>query len=323
MLTFSSIIFCVMLFVALMIPGFIMGKLGRIDGSAVSAIGRIISDIAMPALVFVKLVETDVTRLDAASLLICTVLPGGVMLTIYFISKGIFKEKSGSLEHRCAVFCSVFPNCGFVGIPLAAALFPSEPAVTLYVSLTNVVSSFLFLTLGMSILSGKASQKPTLKSILGIILRPVNFAVALGFLCSPLNLSSVFPDGVSYFNVLSQLTTPLAMTVLGFELSQMKLSDLFGDVRIYTVAAIRLILSPLISIAALLILKILLGVEISYLLMSGVFIAMAVSSAASAAAMARAHGINGKLAPAATVVNTILSIATLPLGFLICNALFA
>lgn len=319
MLTFSELFSCVALFVVLMLPGFIMGKLGRIEKSAMSTIGNLISDIAMPALVFVKLIETDVTKLEPVTLIICIALPAAVILSMYFISKAVFRKRGDDREYSSAIFCSVFSNCGFLGIPLAATLFPNEPEVTLYVSLANVVSSFIFLTLGMDILSEGGGEKKKM-GILGIIFRPVTVAVVLGFVCSALGLCKSFPAAVSYFGTISQLTTPLSMTVLGFELSGMRPKSLFGDGRVYAVAAMKLLLAPLLCLSGLVILKYAVGVELSYYLSAGSFIATAVSTAASASAMARAHGIKGSLAAAATLVNTLLCVVTLPLLWLLFDA---
>jgi len=281
MLTFSSLFSCVALFVALMLPGFIMGRLGRIERSAVGTLGNLISDIAMPALVFVKLIETDVTKLEPITLIICAALPAAVILLMYFISKAVFRKRGEDREYASAIFCSVFSNCGFLGIPLAATLFPDNPEVTLYVSLANVVSSFIFLTLGMDILSEGETEKKKTRG-LRIIFRPVTVAVALGFVCSALCLGDRFPSAVSYFGTLSQLTTPLSMTVLGFELSEMRVKSLFGDGRVYAVAAMKLLLAPTLCLTVLAMLKYALGVEISYYLSAGMFITTAVSTAASA-----------------------------------------
>ena len=68
------------------------------------------------------------------------------------------------------------------------------------------------------------------------------------------------------------------------------------------------------------VLKYALGVELSYYLSAGMFITTAVSTAASASAMARSHGINGTLAASATLVNTMLCVVTLPLLWLLFDA---
>ena len=324
MVTFTSLISTVAMFAALMIPGFIMGKSRRIDGGAMVTVGNILSDIAMPALVFVKLIETDVSSLKITDILISVLLLALTIPVIYFISRLIFKPRDGKREHLSAIFCSMFSNCGFLGIPLAAALFPHDPEVTVFVSLSNVTSSFLLLTLGTNVLENGNSEKVGRKQnpIASLLLRPVTFAVILGTACSLLGVGKAFPQMTTYFGTLSQLTTPLSMTVLGYELSKMSLCGLLGDRRVYVTAAIRLLLSPLLALTALFALRLIPGMEVSYELMAAMLIATAVSTAASASAMARAHGIEGSLAASATLVNTLLCVVTLPLIWLLFDAVF-
>ena len=324
MVTFTTLISTVAMFAALMIPGFIMGKARRIENGATVTVGNLLSDIAMPALVFVKLIETDVSSLKITDILISVLLLALTIPVIYFISRLIFKPRDGEREHLSAIFCSMFSNCGFLGIPLAATLFPNKPEVTVFVSLANVTSSFFLLTLGTSVLESGASTNEGKKKnpIVSLLLRPVTFAVVLGTACSLLGVGKIFPQMTTYFGTLSGLTTPLSMTALGYELSKMNLRGLLGDRRVYVTAAIRLLLSPLLALSLLFALRLIPVIEISYELMAAMLITTAVSTAASASAMARAHGIEGSLAASATLVNTLLCVVTLPIIWLLFDAVF-
>ena len=310
MLTFSSLASTVALFVALLIPGFIMGKCKRVQENAVSTIANILSDVAMPALVLVKILQIDINSLDPISIIICLTLPAVVIILLHFISRLVFRSRPQDRSYCSARFCTVFSNCGFLGIPLAAALFPDNPEATVYVSLVNLVSSFFLLTLGMNILSEGGEHKRS--NALSIIFRPITFAVVVGFILSAFEVGNILSGLTSYFATLSSLTTPLSMIVLGYELSQMKLKDLFGDFRVYVVGAIKLVASPMIAFVVLLLLKFVFRMELSYTLAAAMLITTAISTAASAPAMARSKGIDGCLAASATLVNTLLCVITLP-----------
>ena len=326
MTTFTSLISTVAMFAALMIPGFIMGRSKRIENGAMATVGNILSDVAMPALVFVKLIETDILRLGIYNIVIAVLLLAILIPTLYFISRAVFKPKNGNREHLSAIFCSVFSNCGFLGIPLAAALFPDKPQVTVFVSLANVTSSFFFLTLGMNLLSEGMAASPDKKKrnpVIFVLLRPVTFAVILGTVCSVLGVGSKLAQMTLYFRTLSQLTTPLSMTVLGYELSKMTLGRLLGDRRVYAVAAIRLVVSPVLTLVILKCVSLLPGAMVSRELAAAMLLATAVSTAASSSAMARSHKIEGSLAASATLVNTLLCVVTLPLLYLLFELVFA
>ena len=203
MVTFTSLISTVAMFAALMIPGFIMGRTRRIEKGAMTTVGNILSDIAMPSLVFFKLIETDVSSLGIADIIISVLLLALLIPILLLISRACFKVRSGEREHLSASFCSMFSNCGFLGIPLAAALFPDNPEVTVFVSLANVTSSFFFLTLGMSVLSEgmetNGSAPKGKNPVVSLLLRPVTFAVVLGVLGSLVGLGEQFPKAVDYF----------------------------------------------------------------------------------------------------------------------------
>ena len=320
MLSFSSIASGVALFVALMIPGFALGKMKRIEAGAIKTLGNLLSDIAMPALVFVKLIQTDITRLDPWVLAICILLPAVIIFALHFITKLLMPRRDDGKEHLSARFCAMFSNCGFLGIPLAAALFPNAPEVTVYVSLANVTNTFLLLTLGVGILSDRRGSNP--KEMLMALMRPVTFAMILGAICSVAGLGTLAPSVVSYSDTLAQLTTPLSMTVLGFELSRLSLKSLFCDARVYIASAIRLLLSPLLAFSILVLLRYAFGVNVPYTLFSAMLIVTAVSTAASASAMSLAHGIKGNLAACATLMSTLLCVITLPLLWMLLGAAF-
>jgi predicted permease len=52
-----------------------------------------------------------------------------------------------------ARFCMVFSNNGFLGIPLAKAVFGDSPVVT-YLIILNIITNVLMFTLGVYLISG-------------------------------------------------------------------------------------------------------------------------------------------------------------------------
>ena len=59
----------IILFAALAVPGYLLGRTGKLNESAFDGMTVILTDVAMPCLVFVKLLETDlcgISLFDAA-----------------------------------------------------------------------------------------------------------------------------------------------------------------------------------------------------------------------------------------------------------------
>ena len=118
------------------------------------------------------------------------------------------------------------------------------------------------------------------------------------------------------------MTTPLSMLVLGFELSRLRFGSLICNRLVYSVAGIRLLLAPVLILGIMFLLRLILGTHISLELVSAMFLSTAVSTAASAPAMAKKYGKDAEQAAALTLGNTILCVLTLPLLYLLVELIF-
>lgn len=315
MIAFPTLLSSVLLFALLIIPGFLLGKSKLIERGALGSMTNILMYVAMPFLVFGKLVETDLRAVSYVDILLCAVFPAVSVAAIFGISLLVFRAKEGANRWRAARFCSIFSNCGFLGIPLAEVLFPDQPEVAVYVSLYNVISTFLLLTFGVYILSGDRRDI----SLRRALLSPIAASIVLGVIASLTGVAELFPKITTYAGILADLTTPLSMLVLGVQLSELKLSALVKTPTLYLTAALKLVASPLVTVAVLFLLN-LCGLSLSTPLMAGIYISTAVSSAASSSAMAKKYGVDGEYAAVLTLGTTILCAVTLPLLYLFSAA---
>lgn len=304
-MAFTALIETVALFLLLMIPGYILGKCGMLPEGTIPGIGNIIMYIAMPALVFLKLLQTDLRALQLTGILCCILLPIALGLGLLFLAKLLFhRSKPGQLAVSC--FCTAFPNCGFWSIPLACTLFPDQPEVAVYVSIFNVFNSFLMLTVGVYILSGDKQDI----SIRKMLSSPVVIAMVLGLGMALSGLK--LPQLERFAESLSQLATPLSMLVLGTESAKLRFQECFLNPKVYLVCVLKLIVSPLLAMAALWLLK-RLGLSVSDTLSAAVFLAVAVSTALSAPTLAAKFHLDAKYAAALTIGTTVLCVLTMPL----------
>lgn len=318
MIPFSTLVFCILLLITLAIPGYWLGRTNRLSEEASSSMGTVLTEIAMPFLVFSKLLETDISSVSATDAILCALFPVGLILVLFFSSTVLFKRYEDQDQKKSSIFCAVFSNCGFLGIPLAAALFPNDPQIAALVSIFNVFSSFMLLTLGVSILSGEREKIRPIK----LLTRPITLAIILGVLASFIH-HNVFEISyvLKYSSYLSSLTTPLSMIVMGYELSKFPLSSVFCEKKLYPTAAIKLLFSPCISLLILICLR-WLGLDVSTQTATALFISTAVSTAATAPAMAGRYKSCTRLATVQTLGTTLLCIITLPLCYLLFDLLF-
>ena len=273
---------------------------------------NILMYVAMPFLVFVKLIETDLTSVSYTDILICAIFPAIANFLIFFLSSLVFRPHGEDNRYRAGRFCSVFSNCGFLGIPLAEVLFPDRPEVAVYVSLFNVMSTFLLLTFGVYVLSGDKRDVSFRRAVFS----PIMASIILGVIFSLSGIADILPQVVTYADILASLTTPLSMIVLGVQLSGIRLSVLVTTPTLYVTAAFKLVAAPLSTVLLMFVLR-LCGVPLSTPLMAGLLISTAVSSAASSSAMAKKYGVDGEYAAVLTLGTTILCAVTFPLLYLV------
>jgi len=302
----------VLMFVLLMIPGYIMGRLKLLDKNAMSGFSEIITKVAMPCLVIVKMLETDISALGATNVIFCILHVPAFLFLMYFISGIMFGKR------RVERFCSVFPNCGFLGIPIAVAMFPDNPEVAVYISIWNIFDSVLVLTFGVNILSGE-KRKNSIKSVL---FKPITISAVAGIALSLLHVGEKFPAAVTYTEYFANLTTPLSMTILGYELSKLSFKEMFLRRELYFTSVMKLCVSPIVALGIILISGFTLGIEVSLSLSAAIFIATGVATASISSALAQDCGEDSSLAAIITVGTTILSVVSMPVMSIVFEMLF-
>ena len=312
---FASLLQYITLFVLLMIPGFMMGRKGRITDGGSNTLTNLLTDIAMPLLVFNKLLRFDFNSLRLSSVVCCLLLPLVSILAVLCISLEVFPKTGDKKRFPAERFCSMMPNCGFMGIPLAAAVFPHAPEVVLYVSVVNILCTYTLLTLGTYVMSGDKGEIKLKK----LLLHPVLFAVVLGFLCTRLPAPAL--DFVeNYSTQLANLATPVSMLVLGFRLSKLKVAEALGAVSFYKVLGMKLIVMPLVTIAVLFLIRVAFG-PMDQSLMMAMLLATGVSTAGSAPALAQRYGLDAEHTAALTIGTTVVSVLTVPVMSLLLEAI--
>ena len=202
-------------------------------------------------------------------------------------------------RHRIENFAVAFGNAGFIGIPLVTAVFGAEAAF--YVVSYSTLVNLLQWTYGIVIISGK---KETI-NLKMVFVNPVFISMVIGlilFVTQP-TLPSVVTGTIGY---IADANTALAMIILGFYLSKVRLRDLFASARLYVVSAVRLLIFLLFPFAR--------G-EITLITL----IAAATPVASSTAIFAQKFDQDYRQAVSYVCLSTILSVATLPLVMLVAE----
>ena len=308
----------VILFVALAIPGFLLVKTKKLKKEQSGALSMLLMYVGMPFLIF----SSTINKINFNSeflITIAIVLCIGVAYTfaMFFSSKPLTQMEKEEKTRGMMRFSSVFPNNGFLGIPLAMAVFADQPVALLVVIILNIVTNVLMYTLGIYLVSGDKKAISLKKAFLN----PVLIAFIVGIIANLLNIKGYVPEISDFSTHFSNLVTPISMTILGMKMGDVKFSELFGSPKTYYVSALKLVVFPMVIVGIALAVRSTLGF-ISADMILGIFVAFATPTAGLASTFSDNFNGDTKNAVAFTLGTTILSTLTIPLLYwFICAVL--
>ena len=309
---FLSTFITVLIVVVLAVPGYVLRKTKILPDGATGVLAGVLLYVSQPGLMASSFLNK---KFDSAMLvnfgwviLFAVVL----ILLVYFVSKLIFFRCKDEASRRACVACSYLGNVGFMGIPVMQMLFPDNSDLVLYTVVYNIAFNAMAWTLGVYAVTGEKKRINLLK----IILNPPTIAViiALPFFFCNVTVPEQVMTPISY---LGDMTLPLSMIILGVRLADMRPIALVNDWKVYVASAIKLILSPLLSLGCLLLVNLFIPID-PYVIVA-LYVIAAMPSASSALNFAEMYGGDRETAAASTLMSTILCILTIPVLMMLCQ----
>lgn len=298
----------VIIFVLLAVPGYLMVKGKLLTPKDSGALSKLLTNVGMPALILSSTVGLDLSGEFAVSLLamavVCIVFTVVMFVTSAWLCAGEKNEKTNGMMR----FCAVFVNSGFIGIPLANAVFPGNTTLMAYLIVSNIVMNVMMFTLGAYLISGDKSAINIKKAVL----TPVFLAFLAGIVLNLLKATTAVPEINTYANHLKGIVTPLSMTVLGMKLADVPMKRLFTSGRMYYVSFLRLVLYPVIGVALMLVLQKISVLSFGADAVLGFFVGFAMPTAGLASAFSDQYNGDTDHAVILTLGTTIVSVATIP-----------
>lgn len=191
--------------------GYVFGKITKVD---VSAVVDVVLYVALPALVFVSMLDKDIVLLDATKVwaaAIMIVFGCGVVAWIIF---KIIRQKHSGLYISISIMNTV--NIPF---PIIYFVYGSEGIFAATLFYIPVV--LLIYSLGVYIASGKY-WKESLKEVFKVL--PI-YATIAGLLCNLFNVD--VPELITQpLSFIGMMAIPLVLLVLGCNLSRVKITSL-------------------------------------------------------------------------------------------------
>lgn len=311
---FFTMLRSVALFVALALPGYIFVKCKFLKSEQSGVLSLLLTYLGLPFLVLSSTLEIELNADFVKNALICAVVALLFIFAVFFLSKPLMGRMGDEQKRGMARFCVTFANNGFLGIPLARAVFGETLTLT-YLIVINILDSVARYTAGVYLISGDKKMISPKK----VLLSPALIAFVLGIVLNLSNACAFLPEIKTYSDNFSSMVTPLCMTILGMKLGSVKLLPLFRSKRMYYVAAIKLIAVPVAAVALFWLADLLFqtGTEPIF----AALIAFGTPAASLSSAFADQFGGDMEGAVTYTLGSTLLCVVTIPVLYLLLEML--
>ena len=268
-------------------------------------------NLACPCLVFYSMVtqERSAAMMGKAtqSLVLMTAVLLGTSVISIFVVKLLKAPRTDRGIYRMMI---PFTNCGFMGYPLALAVFGEEGLFLEIIA--NMMFNVVIFSAGALLLiydmEEKWSVKETIKKVFSIPLVSCTIGLFMYFL--GVTFPPLVEDTLKY---VGDMTAPLAMLVVGIQLCQSSVTRIVKNRRLLIMTVIRLIAVPGVLFATLW------WLPVDPLVFCVVVFAMCMPAAAYISVLAVRYNSNKILAAEGIFLSTMFSLITIPIFGMLLN----
>ena len=185
----------VLLFVALAVPGYLLVKGKMLKPEQSGVLSKILMYLSLPFLIFSGVVKNLAFDEDTLLMMGVVALIGvAYIFVMFFVSSPLVKMEKDKKTAGMMRFCAVFANNGFLGLPLAAAVFGEASPVFTVLILLNIINNVLMYTLGAYLTTGDKKNISFKKAFLNPVLIAFVVGCAFNLLDSQLNIIAKVPE---------------------------------------------------------------------------------------------------------------------------------
>ncbi|HHX36590.1 MAG TPA: AEC family transporter [Clostridiaceae bacterium] len=240
-----DVVFHQLIIVALItVAGAVAAKLHIITPVIRSGLSRLVLNVAVPC----AIIASGHLNVAGAAwfrvgyvLLISLVFHMFIFLAMRFGGRRLI---SGKAEQKVAVLCVTFGNVMFVGFPIISGIYGSDGLFL--AAIFTVVFNALFYTMGTGLVRREGTAKLSWRQL---IVTPFNVSIFIMFVLL-LTQYKVPAPVQETLTMLGNLCTPLSLLVIGAMVSESHILSLIKDYRLLVVSGLRLVVAPLLMLAA-------------------------------------------------------------------------
>ncbi len=308
----ASVISKVIQLLVILVIGVYARKREFISRQTVTSLSKLLSNITNPLLIICSF-QTPFSHELLKTGLWLIVAGIGVHVGSAILAYFVFKPKKGSCENVVYEFNTIFANCAFMGFPILMAIYGPKDGVVLG-SFYNTVFNVFFWTYGIFILTRhkrEAGEQAGL-SVKKLFLNPGVVATVIGFVFFLKSIS--IPEALlGGMEMVGNTTFPLAMIIIGALIVELDFKTAFKDVKFYICAVIKLLVVPVVTLFACVLLHAPQVVTYVSVILAGM------PAATFGAIFAELYGTNPVTASKIVCVTTVVSIATIPMLIYLTN----
>lgn len=296
---------------AMMLAGYLIWKRHWLDEAANQQLSGLVVNIFNPLLVIDGVLGKSAQGTPGLLLQNVSFVLFFYVFMILFSFAVVWILRPAKAERSMYRLMTIFPNVGFMGIPVITSIFGNESMI--YIVFYMLGYNLLLYTYGL-LLAGKAAEDAGNESAAGEtkgggfkrMLNPgtiASMAAVIIFLLQP-----PVPDAAAdFFDYMGNATIPLSMLLIGVSIARADLKKIFTNLRVYAFTILKMMVLP---IGMALLLKGLSADPVVF----GVFIlqlAMPVGSIVTL--IAKESGADEACSTNGIVLSTLASIVTIPL----------
>jgi len=215
----SAVLAVTVPFFALVLAGYLAGRQHLLPESAIPGLNAFVLYFALPCMLF--RFGSAMPVLDLLNPAVLLVYLPAQLLIVFFTVAVSLNERVGLKDAAFGALVAAFPNTGFMGVPLLAALLGPQatgPLITCILADLFVTSSLCIalaqLAHGGDASDQRAARAAALRALRSALANPLPWAIALGALFSGLGIALHGPlDAV--VRMLADAATPVALFAIG------------------------------------------------------------------------------------------------------------
>ncbi len=311
------ILYAIVPIIVVMLAGFFSGKAGIFNGDDAKKFNKVVLDYALPAALFISIVQSsrEMLAADVKLTIVSLIAIMGCFMLVYFVFR-LFKGNTGA-DAAVSALISGSPTIGFLGFAVLEPIFGTTPAVALVVAIVGIVVNAVGIPVGLSLMNasleklnpGSTKKQSAWQPVIHALEQPVAWAPILAVIWVLVGIP--WPKWASpSFDLIKGANASLAVFSAGITLSAV-------TVKINTQAVVGSIMKMVLMPAVALVLGLIFGMEVMNLKM--LVVACALPPAFSGIIIADEYDTYVATGTTSLTLSVILFVGFCPLWLWICD----